>query len=109
MKYGTLGELQRGMNIKVGIIGFNEIDALKTLIPSLKKAKVPTEDIVFFDGPFVEFKHDKDYSTDGTLEYLKQEGIKIEPCGEMTPLQNYHEIHECYQLICFASYQPLFF
>lgn len=76
---------------KVIIIGFNEVDALKTCIPSLLESGVPKEDIYFFDGPFPEFPHEYDYSTDGTLDYLKEQGIKVVACGEMTHMdkQNY--------------------
>jgi len=76
---------------KVIIIGFNEVDALKKCVPSLLESGVPKEDIYFFDGPFPEFPHEYDYSTDGTLDYLKEQGITVVPCGEMAHMekQNY--------------------
>lgn len=71
----------------VAIMGFNEIHALKRLIPNLKSIGVPDDRIIFFDGPFEDFKSDKTYSTDGTLEYLQENNIKVVACGRMKHME----------------------
>lgn len=70
-------------DIPVTIIGFNELEALKQCIPRLLDFGVKR--IKFYDGPFIDFPIDCDYSTDGTLEYLKEiEQVQIIPCGRMS-------------------------
>lgn len=69
-------------DIPVCIIGFNEIDALRECIPNLIEFGVKR--IKFYDGPFVDFPSEVDYSTDGTLEYLREfEQVEIIHCGRM--------------------------
>ena len=79
--------------IPVAIKGFNEIDALKVTIPQL--IAIGVKEIVFFDGPFTEFKSEKDYSTDGTLEYLQNfDEITIIPCGRMNLMDKENKVFE---------------
>ena len=71
-------------DIPVCIIGFNEVDALKECIPNLIASGFKR--IKFYDGPFEDFPSKEDYSTDGTLEYLRRvypEEVEIIPCGRM--------------------------
>ncbi len=62
---------------------YNDLDGIKRLINNLLfEAKVPSKDIIAFDGPFDLFPHkDKMMSTDGSRYYLKKMRIQVVDCG----------------------------
>lgn len=58
---------------------YQDVDALRISIKKTKEYGI--KDIICVDGPFIGFEHKSDKSTDGTLEFLKQEGCIVISAG----------------------------
>lgn len=89
-------ELQQNSMIEPEIVmnGFNDIHALTRLYESLKSIGVPDKKIHYFDGPFLEFPSELDYSDDGTLEFLAETEVDVINCGRLSHMDKQNKRFE---------------
>ncbi len=72
---------------KIGVMFFNESTSIPGLLSNLMSFGVNSQDVVFFDGPFIGFPTKDVISSDGSRELITNWGAEIVDCGAGTHLE----------------------